>query len=259
MVSLEVGGEPGRRAKGSDHEVAREVYADRLLLPCVGGAASRQNLQEQVSTPQPAGAGNQSQQVPEELLTNGTVQQVPPKPGEICAVCDRPLHSGDVVYLVDGQRVAVHAGDCDAALRARPQKSLARLRPKGGAFLGADAHPVLTGAWLYVGLYVLVGLVFAALTAQHALRAGYSPLSGLLLGLAFNIFGFLFIVTRPKREPTQRLPLPSGRHKIPATYEPQPCPRCGGENHPSATKCLGCGASLAPRIASDVQRAGLRA
>ena len=179
-----------------------------LLLACASGLVCQQNPSE---APQPAPPGNRSQQVPEDLLTNGTVQRVPPKPGEVCTVCDRPLNSGDLVYLVDGQRVPVHAGDCDALLRAHPQKWLARLGPKGAAFLGTDVARVsLTNVWLYAGLYVLVGLLFAALCAQHALRVGYSPLTGLLLGFAFNVLGYLFVITRPKRPVRAPTRVPAG-------------------------------------------------
>ena len=103
-------------------------------------------------------------------------------------------------------------------MRANPQKWLVRLRPKGGAFLGTDGHLGLTNAWLYAGLYVLVGLIFAALCAQHALHAGYSPLTGLLLGLAFNVLGYLFVLARPKRELKAPAGVPLGLRKIPATY-----------------------------------------
>lgn len=229
-----------------------------LLLACASGAVSQQNPHEHASTPQRSGAGEQSQQVPEELLTNGSVKRVLPKPDEVCVVCDKRVKSSDLVYLVDGQRVPVHVGDCDAALRARPQKWLARLRPRGGAFLGTDGPLGLTSAWLYAGLYVLVGLIFAALCAQHALRAGYSPLTGFLLGLAFNILGYFFVLARPKREVKAPAGVPAGLHKIPTTYQPQPCSACGGENHPSATRCLSCGSPLAPQIRSEVGKAGLR-
>ncbi len=229
-----------------------------VFLAWASGAVARQDLQEQVPTPQPVTAGKQSPRVPEELSTNATVQRVTPAPGEVCTVCDQPVKSGDLVYLVDGQRVPVHAGDCDAALRANPQRWLARLRPRGGAFLGTDARVGLTNAWLYAGLYVLVGLLFAAVCAQRALRAGYSPLTGLLLGLAFNVLGYLFVITRPKRQVKAPAGVPAGLHKIPTTYKPQPCPWCGGGNHPSATKCASCGSPLAPQIGSEVEKAGLR-
>lgn len=219
-----------------------------VLVACVTAAAGQENLQEHAPT---------AQRAPEGLLTNGVVQQAPPKPGEVCTVCEKPVKSGDLVYLVDGQRIAVHAGECDAALRAHPQRWLARLAPKGGAFLGTDARVALTSAWLYSGLYVVVGLIFAALCAQRSLRTGYSPGSGLLLGLVFNVLGYLFVITRPNRGVKAPAGVPPGLHKIPTTYEPQPCPKCGDQNHPSATRCLGCGSALAPRIGSEVEKVGL--
>ena len=104
---------------------------------------------------------------------------------------------------------------------------------------------------------MLVGLIFAALSAQHALRGGYNPLTALLLGLRLNVLGYSFVITRPRLEVKAPAGVPAGLHKIPTTYDPQPCPGCGSENHPSATRCLSCGSALSPQIASEVEKAGL--
>ncbi len=65
-----------------------------------------------------------AQQPAEEILQT----EATPKPGEICAGCNQPIDSLDKVYLMEGQRVAVHRGHCDDVVRAAPLPILARLR-----------------------------------------------------------------------------------------------------------------------------------
>lgn len=179
-------------------------------------------------------------------------------PNEICWVCNRVLEQSGVAYLVQGQRVPVHLGKCDETLRARARQSLARLKPRG-AFLGAGGEMIgLSNVWFFAGLYVLLGLVFAALCAHGAFHSGHSPSLWFGAGMIFNALAFLVLLTRPKRRVVALAGVPAGLHKIAATYEPQPCPKCGAGNHPSALQCGGCGANLRPRITSEVQRAGLR-
>jgi len=204
--------------------------------------------------------GSGSAGIPEELELEGKVvgKRVDPRPGEICLVCNEPLHPGDVVYLVQGQRVPIHLGACDSSLRARMQHYLAQLKPRG-AFLGAGREqPALSNAWLFFGLYVLLGLIFAALCAHYALHTGQNPVLWFGIGLILTAFGYLLLLTRPKREVHAPAGIPPGLRKIATTYVPQPCPGCGTTNHPSAPRCSGCGAALEPTKASEVSRAGLR-
>jgi len=74
-----------------------------LLLAGASGAAGRHDPQERASTPQRPEGGDQLQQVPKGLQTNGPVERVPPNPREVCGVCDKPVKSSDLVYLVDGE------------------------------------------------------------------------------------------------------------------------------------------------------------
>jgi hypothetical protein len=175
----------------------------------------------------------------------------------------------DPVYLVQGQRVPVHAEE-EREFLSNPRKYLMRLKPMGGALLGADSNQPgmanragnnqqkVSRAWIYGGLYVLLGLVFAALCAHRALHVGYSPGAWFGLGLVLNAFAYILLLTRPKREVRAPAGVPSGLGKIAATHAPQRCPKCGAFNHPSAVQCLACGASLSPRVESEVRRIGLR-
>ncbi len=209
--------------------------------------------------PTPAQIENPSVEVPNEVVIDSTTvgKRMPPKAGDICMVCNRPVHDDDVVFLVRGQRMAIHRGELDRNLRGQLERLVAQLEPRG-AFIGAEHNqPALSSVWFLVGLYVLAGLVFAGLSAHRALHAGHSAMAWFALGLVFNAFGYLFLLTRPKRKVQAPAGVPGGLRKIAATYAPQPCPGCGSLNHPSAASCLSCGARLEPKVVSEVARAGM--
>jgi hypothetical protein len=185
-------------------------------------------------------------------------ERVQPKPGEICVVCNKPIGPEDLVYLVDGQRVPVHRGSCDAQLHADPTKYLARMRPRGALLDASSVSTQASYGWLYLGFYALAGLVFAALAAQRAFHVGRRPLVWLILGLVGNLPAYIVLLALPKREVRALAGIPRGLGKIASTYSPQACPKCGAENHPSARECSGCGAKLNPATESEAARAGLR-
>lgn len=203
---------------------------------------------------------DRSAHVPDEVVLNGTTvgKRVPPKPGDICVVCNHPLEGGDVVFQVRGQRMPVHLEEWDANLPAQLERLLAQLEPRG-AFIGAGPNqPALSEVWFFAGFCILLGLVFAALCAHRALHMGRSPVAWFGIGLVLNAFGYLLLLTRPGREVLAPAGVPGGLRKIAATYAPELCAGCGTLNHPSASACSGCGGKLEPRTVSEVVRAGLR-
>lgn len=128
-----------------------------------------------------------------------------------------------------------------------------------GAFLGAGPeHAQMSAVWFWTGIYVLAGLVFGALGAHRALQTGNRAVAWFFAGFVFTLPGYLYLLTRPKKELLAPAGVPRGLHKIPATCAPEPCPGCGELNHPAATQCASCGGKLTPRFASEAQRAGLR-
>lgn len=186
-----------------------------------------------------------------------TARMVEPRAREICLVCNEPVHLGDLVYLISGQRVPVHLVPCNEKFLANPRSFLALITPRG-AFLDASAgRGKLSGGWFLVGLYVLVGLLFAALSAHRAFERGRSASVWFGVGLLLNLFGYLLLLALPKRPVQLPAGVPAGLRKIAGTYPPQPC-RCGAMNHPSATRCSACGAELTPVVVSEVLRVGLR-
>jgi hypothetical protein len=192
------------------------------------------------------------------------------RPRETCIVCNNRVRPEDSVYLVQGQRVPMHAGAEEREFFLHPREYLMRLKPVGGALLGADSNQPgmanragddrqgVSRMWIYSGLYVLLGLIFAAACAHRALHTGYSPGLWFGLGLVLNAIAYILLLTRPKREIYAPAGVPSGLGKIAATHAPQRCPQCGTFNHPSAVHCLRCGANLSPAIESEVSRIGLR-
>jgi|SRR5208337_961379 len=187
-----------------------------------------------------------------------TYPVVEPRAGETCIVCGKTVAATDRVYEVEGQRVPVHTGACDDAFRRAPEHFLARLKPRG-AFLGAEPNPGpnISLGWFAFGGYVLLGLVFGASCAYHAVNYSLKAWPWFLAGFFLNIFGFLALVTRPAGD-SSMAGLPSGLVKVPTTHSPRVCPRCKEMNHPSATSCVGCGNKFEPLVTSEVSRVGLQ-
>lgn len=178
-----------------------------------------------------------------------------PRPQEICIVCNRPIGFHDTVYLLEGQRVAVHPEHCEGMLRDDPWVYIARLKPRGGLF-GGEVAPGngISDAWLLLGTYVVLGLAFSAVCAHRALNAGQAPLPWFFVGLFLNAIGYLALLLRPANGQASAALKYSGVVKIPTTADPQPCPHCNELNHPLATKCLCCGATLTPTVSSEASR-----
>jgi hypothetical protein len=248
------------------------IYWARLLFiglvigsvdPCLALQSPREQAQEDSSSSRPA-------QPSKGVEIDGEVvgPRIRVHPGEICIVCNNPVGPDDSVYLVQGQRVPMHAGE-ERVFFSNPRNYLRRLKPMGGALLGADSNqpgmangagndqPSVSRVLIYGGLYVLLGLVFAAICAHRALHTGHSPGVWFGLGVVLNVFAYFLLLTRPKRQVRAPAGVPAGLGKIAATHAPQRCPKCGASNHPSAAQCLACGASLSPGVESEVRRVGL--
>lgn len=216
--------------------------------------------QRLLAAQRPAGGGEEQQQSDTGKAEASQIlaRQVQPTPGETCVVCNKPIGPDDVVYLVDGQRVPVHRGDCDDRLHASPAKFLAKLKPRGALLDASSLSSQASFGWLFAGFYVLAGLIFGALAAHRAFHVGRKPLAWLAIGLIGNLPAYAVLLVLPKREVRALAGIPPGLGKIASTYSPQACPKCGTENHPSARECSGCGAKLNPTMESEAARVGLR-
>jgi len=203
-----------------------------------------------------AGQPPQAGQLPNEVkLPDGTVgKRVPAQPNDICRACYQEVGKDDPVYEVKGQRIALHAEEMQKDFLLQLGSLVTQLEPRGALFDNRDGSQ-LSNAWLYFGLYVLVGLVFGALCAHRALHTGHSPLAWFGWGLLLNVVGYAALRMRPRREGATLEAVPRGLGKVAATYAPAVCKACGAENHPSARQCIGCGAHLTPRFVSEAERA----
>lgn len=191
----------------------------------------------------------------QELLVQGEhVRIIQHQGGALCVVCGKAVHAHDRMYLIRGQRVAVHepGSPCDTAFREDPRRFLAALQPRG-AFLGGAPAQGAGFAWFYLGIYVLVGLVFAALCGQLALERGHPQLQWYLAGFFLSLLAYGALRARPARALLAPAGVPAGLGKISSTYAPSHC-ACGAENHPSAKQCSTCGAELQPQVVSEVAR-----
>jgi hypothetical protein len=176
------------------------------------------------------------------------------RPEELCAVCRQPVGTEGVAYEVAGQRIAIHRDELASDLAAQLRRLVRQLQPRG-AFLGTrEAYGGVSWIWFFTGLYILVGLGFAALCAHRAMHTGYPPVPWFFAGLFFTALAYLGLLTRPRRAVFAPGGIPRGLGKFPATLPSRPCPGCGAMNHPAAAKCSGCGGKLEPRIESEAAR-----
>jgi hypothetical protein len=229
----------------------RILVSTLVVLATVPGWAQGKG---QLSSPQTA-----EPSPPQLVQANNEIgRAVESHPNEICLVCKRPLGTEGVTYLVNGQRVPLHIMVCYDKFEKNPQAYLAVLRPHG-AFLGAaDEQTGLSPGWFLGGLYILLGLVFAALCAQRAMSSGRSPATWFGVGMVLNAFGYLLLLTRPEKAGGEIGKVPEGLAKVATTLAPVPCPGCGAMNHPAANRCASCGNKLQPRVHSEVEKAGLK-
>jgi hypothetical protein len=228
-----------------------------LILAASAARAEGQGIGSSLGTQPLYAQGETSQQPPQELIADGKIlgKRIPTTPGAICVVCNKPIGKTDFTFLVSGQRVPVHRPVCYGALLKNPYRFLAILQPHG-AFLGAGGEGENAPfPWFLVGLYILAGLFFAALSAHQAFHRGENPAVWFGIGLFFNVAGYLLLLARPRREIARLAPVPRGLGKVAATRMPRACPACGAMNHPAAEKCAGCGKALQPLVESEVKRA----
>jgi hypothetical protein len=132
----------------------------------------------------------------------------------------------------------------------------AAARPRGGLFSeeGATSQPLSLG-WFVLGLYVLLGVVFAGASAHLAVQKALPPVPWFFVGFFLNAAGYLILLTRPA-DSARPFPagIPLGLQKVPTTHAHDPCPCCGAFNHPAAHYCPCCQAEREPKFESEAVR-----
>lgn len=184
-------------------------------------------------------------------------RSVPALPGERCTVCGAELGENGVALIVRGRRVPLDTAMVGEFLQNK-EKYFARLQPKAALFQeeldaprGTAQGGVSTG-WFFLGLYVLTALVCGGLSAYAAIGKGLKPLSNFFIGFFCNIFGYIYVLSRPRER--GKHDVPPGLVKVPVTSAPMPCPACGSANHPTASRCATCHRILNPLSPSEVSK-----
>jgi len=185
-------------------------------------------------------------------------QVVPAKPGERCTVCGGELTQEDVALIVRGRRVPLDIDEVDEFLKNQ-EMYFAKLQPKGALFQEeldtpeGTAQGGVSAGWFWFGVYVLSALVFGALSSYTAITKGLQPIPHFFLGFFLSLLGYLYVLTRPRR--VHEGEVPPGLVKVPVTSAPVKCPSCGNTNHPTATRCAACHATLTPVAESEASKA----
>jgi len=171
--------------------------------------------------------------------------------GDRCVVSGLSLDHDDIVLLVKGRRVPMKKEALSIFLDSR-DKYFSKFEPKGALFTeDITLSERLSMGWFVFGIYVLIGLVFGAITSHCAVEKGLKPVPWFLSGFFLNIFGYIVVAVKRSEAHGE---IPKGFGKIPLTVEPNVCRGCGHENHPSAKSCSSCSTALNPRTTSEIER-----
>ena len=180
-----------------------------------------------------------------------------PGTGETCIVCNQSIHGDDVVELRYRGRTFYVAAKMLGDFENDPAAYFSQLQARTALF---DEHAVIdrpmASGWLIFGLYVLLGLVCAAICGYLAISRALPPIPWFFAGLIGNLAAIFVLLATPRGDASA---LPSGilagLNKVATTRTPLDCPNCGYPNHPAADQCSGCNAKLTPSIESETVRA----
>jgi len=180
---------------------------------------------------------------------------MPARNGETCAVCNMPVTDKDVAYLVDGQRVAVMETMQEEFLQ-NPLLYVTKFRPEGMVFSARQSGSLNSG-YLWLGMYVLVGLLFGGACAHVAMTKGLPSWRWFFLGFFFSVPACLAVAAR--QTAVDAPAVPEGLGKIPVTRDPVAAAVRsrgdfgGGSSRPSAMRKSSwsrCDKSVAPMSAA---------
>lgn len=177
-----------------------------------------------------------------------------PGRGEQCLVCGQAIREQAVAEIRYRGRTFHVAVDMLDDFAATPDAYFASLQPHAALFDEESVvrRPVDWG-WFALGIYVAVGLVFAALCGYIAIAKALAPVPWFFAGLVGNLAALIVLGLTPRGEPsTPAAGLPRGLGKVHRTRDPVPCPNCGAWCHPTATACAACGTPLHPSIRPEV-------
>ena len=180
-----------------------------------------------------------------------------PGDGEQCLVCRKRVYGEDIVEIRFKGRTFFVGKPFMGDFEADPARYFARIQARSALFdesALAAKRPMAFG-WLWLGGYVLVGMLCSASCAYIAVCKGLTPLPWFFAGMLGNVAG-LGLVMFAARGDAAALPagIPAGFAKVPTTYAPATCPSCGAANHPSAARCADCREPITPTVAPETGR-----
>ncbi len=182
---------------------------------------------------------------------------IAPGTGQKCLVCRKILNEdiNAVSLRYRGREFAV-GEPLMGEFEAQPDFYFSQLQPRGALFDETQSIPTPLGdGWLFLGLYVLSGLLLGGVGGYMSVHRGRSPSIGFFAGLFLNVVGVAIVFALPSVEQSSSPEgIPAGLRKVPLTHSPHRC-SCGETNHPSSTRCPACGRDLVARVKSEVGRA----
>ena len=181
----------------------------------------------------------------------------------VCIVCDEPVAENETQVVYRGVPYPVCEGYClktweHAVQEDKLDALVFKVEPRGALFQGDSkflnptfqkANP-LSILWLWVGVWLVVAIVSGGFSAAMAIVSHRSGLFAFVLGFLLPGLGILAIKLLPVKSKEFEL----RGTKIPTTHNESYCPQCNHPSHPSAERCIGCGASLTPKSKSEVFR-----
>jgi len=185
-------------------------------------------------------------------------EAIPPETLEECAVCGRTHDESLFAVEYKGRSLRLCSGECLEMFHRllstdRLDRITSDVEPRGALFhADSTVSPPLSRFFFFLGVYLLSGLLMGGLSAFIAIRRGRGSGSAFILGMALNAAGLDVVLLRPK-PPTDSSP--DGLTKAPATLSSVSCPGCNANVHPTARRCVLCGAELKPSLSSEVERA----
>ncbi len=171
-----------------------------------------------------------------------------PGDGEQCLVCGKRVF-GENVFEIRYQGRTFHVGAPFLAdFEGDPDQYFAKIQARSALFDEAamQTRPMAFG-WLLFDLYVLAGLICAAVCAYVAVARTLRPIPWFFAGLVGNVIALAAVLAVPRGE-AGLFAVPRGLRKVPTTRAPVPCPACGATNHPAAGRCSACGNELKPTV-----------
>ena len=181
----------------------------------------------------------------------------------VCIVCDEPVAGNETQVVYRGSSHPVCAGYClktweHAVQEDKLDALVFKVEPRGALFQGDSkflnptfqkANP-LSFQWLWLGIWLVAAIVSGGFSAAMAIVSHRSGLFAFALGFLLPGLGIPIIKLLPAKSKEFEL----RGTKVPTTYSESYCPQCNHPSHPSAERCIGCGASLTPKSKSEVFR-----